>query len=696
MGNLDQHVERSKFIVLRSDSPLCVYKRLPGLAGDLMANVFIKDPLWHQRIGNVLGGAAKPMCALSILPVDWKENIRYSHYVNYQTVELLIPADMPVVGALKQNDSNYYIKFGNEDRMLPVEWIRSRSQIVRLIEENGEYFYEAYGTRVLWPVINAKSVNLPNLLSSINSLPWGRKPRVEEDIMMFVKWVMSKYESVVCQAIVDECAIDLGKLNGVGKAFTKVRPLFENLLLTDDKVNPDKLEWSIGAYIFKGLMESSGRVVSSMKISTVINKEIEQINTDADMRGFCRRLISIWIDSASYFNVASIVEKLVESNKDLRDKKKEMIKKKSTGAFNKIMEDLDFVKIDQARFPITHEAVHSGAIPLGTFFRKSDESYFMFNDNWELWEEMLAKHREEAIAIAETCSGRTTYEKDLMSYFYFTLRDLPAYLKQHTGKDWIGLPKLVNSSEELEPPKEGSNGVAKSRSALTPIVDNEACTVTVPYVSMRVSGMQTTYCYGLSYSVLRTGFTYNGNVVTKDCEVALNGRDDYGLMFYTLTGTAQGRGYPTFLIIFERLERGKTRVHFHRTHPMRSKNKEYNPVHNWTVGAYKWMSGNVNFERIVAQQGDLIFVAKDGVMPDVNQWVHKYDNHCFDTLVRFHPIEGKENILGLMHVKEDNWIRHPEHLDRRISANLDGQIYEVRQARSWEANPKGIWSLRID
>lgn len=39
-----------------------------------------------------------------------------------------------------------------------------------------------------------------------------------------------------------------------------------------------------------------------------------------------------------------------------------------------------------------------------------------------------------------------------------------------------------------------------------------------------------------------------------ELELKLNGRDDYGLMFYTLTGTSTATGYPTFLIIFERLE----------------------------------------------------------------------------------------------------------------------------------------------
>ena len=281
-----------------------------------------------------------------------------------------------------------------------------------------------------------------------------------------------------------------------------------------------------------------------------------------------------------------------------------------------------------------------------------------------------------------------------MSYFYFTLYELPEYLEQQTGRKWKGIPKLVNSANELDPPTAGSNGVAKSRSALTPIVDNENNTVTVPYVSMQIGGYQTTYCYGLSYSVLKRGFTHLGNTVTKDVEKAVNGRDDYGLMFYTLTGTAQGRGYPTFLIIFEKLDKGYTKVHFHRTHPMRSKGGDYNPIHNWTVGCYKWMIGNVNFERIAAQQGDLAFVQIENFPGTDTQLVDAYDNHRFHRPVLFAPYtkKDKQNVLGYVQLENDTILLHNEHMCRTIPAGN----YEIRQCRSWEANPLGIWSLRID
>jgi hypothetical protein len=453
--------------------------------------------------------------------------------------------------------------------------------------------------------------------------------------------------------------------------------------------------------IFKAFAESGNKTIENVKVSQVFNNFFAEVK---DEQSFLQKveLLSEKIMKKQFSNSKALVTQILQDLPNSRDLKKTALKKKSTGAFNKIMDDLDFVKIDEKLYPLTHAAVYSGDIPLGTFFRKSGESYFVYNDNWSLWEEMLKEYREIAIQIASGASGRTTYEKDIMSYFYFVLHELPEYLESHTGKKWKGIPKLVNSANELDPPKEGDNGVAKTRSALTPIVDNENSTVIVPYVSMQIyGGYGTTYCYGLNYSVLKRGFSFMGNVVTKDIEEKLNGRDDYGLMFYTLTGTAQGRGYPTFLIIFERLE-NHTRVHFHRTHPMRSKGGDYNPIHNWTIGCYKWMIGNVNFERIKAQQGDLAFVEIEGgldftsaVLKGKAEKVNSYDSHCFSEPVLYMPYEkkDKQNVLGYVRIHEPGvFLNHTEHLNRGI---MPGD-YEIRQCRSWEANPKGIWSLRID
>ena len=476
----------------------------------------------------------------------------------------------------------------------------------------------------------------------------------------------------------------LDKTDGISKIMLQVKGFYENLFPRD----------FLSGVAFKLCAENSKSTISGIKFSTVFNKMFSTVTTQDDFDLLCLRLSQEFEKNNSYYyHCRPFLEGIMNEQPDARDMKKEALKRKSTGAFNKIMDDLDFVKVDEVKYPLTHSAVYSGDIPLGTFFRKNGDNYFVFNDNWELWEEMLTKYPKEALQIAATCSVRTTYEKDIMSYFYFVLHKLPEYLEKHTGKKWTGIPKLVNSSNELEPPKEGANGVAKTRSALTPIVDNEKNTVVIPYVSMKISGYNTQYCYGLDFNVLERGFSYMGNVITHDLEKQLNGRDDYGLMFYTLTGSSTAQGYPTFLIIFEKLE-DRTKVHFHRTHPMRSKSGDYNPVHSWTVGCYKWAVGNVNFERIKAQQGDLAFVSIDKFPDGEITKVDSYDSHCFSSPVNFTPYTKKDNrnILGFVQLENDTNLNHLEHKNRTIPKG----IYEIRQFKSWEANPKGIWSLRID
>jgi len=479
-----------------------------------------------------------------------------------------------------------------------------------------------------------------------------------------------------------------GKLEGITKTYSKIREFYER-------------ETDLSrSYSFHILATHSKMTINNVKSSVIFNKLFQNVETEEDFYKVCDKIREVHfsnVGSSVYFyrnlDPRSLVERLMDTLEDAREIKKAALKRKSSGAFNKIMNDLDFISIDQEKYPLTHEAVHSGDIPLGTFFRKNGDSYFVYNDNWDLWEPMLRDYREITIQIANSCSGRTTYEKDIMSYFYFTLYELPEYLEEHTGKKWKGIPKLVDSANELDPPKAGETGTAKTRSALTPIVDNENYEVTVPYVSMRIGGYQTTYCYGLTYSVLKKGFSYMGNTVTKNVEEKLNGRDSYGLMFYTLTGSSQGRGYPTFLIIFEKLLK-TTRVHFHRTHPMRSKGGDYNPIHNWTIGCYKWMIGNVNFERIIAQQGDLAFVKIDKFPEGEPEKVNGYDSHMFETPVDYLPYTKKDNqnVLGYVSLERDNTLNHTEHMTRKLPSG----VYEIRQCRSWEANPKGIWSLRID
>jgi hypothetical protein len=494
-----------------------------------------------------------------------------------------------------------------------------------------------------------------------------------------------EYAKFYNPALDDVSSKNIGKPDGLAKLMPKLLPFL------------DAEQSTLGKQAFLAAILASKRTVKGIKFSTVLNSIFADVNTQESFSAKLQEMAKVLFVSkeVGVYHSAELLwyyERLLNNDDNARVLQKASIQKKSTGAFNKIMDDLDFVKIDEAAYPVTHKAVHGGDLPLGIFFRKSGDSYFMYNDNWALWERMLTLHRDVAVDIAKEASKRTTFEKDIMSYFYFLLEALPNYLLQQTGEVWTTSPRLANSARELEPST--TEGTSKTRSALTPIADNDAKHVVVPYVSMVVSGARgSTYAYALDFNILTRGFTHKGNVVMKDVEERLNGRDDYGLMFYTLTGSAQGQGYPTFLMIFERLE-ASTRVHFHRTHPMRSKDGEYNPVHNWTVGCYKWMVGNVNYERILAQQGDLAFVAIDALPAGEPEMVNGYDSHLFTKPVKFVPYtkKDKQNVLGYVQLDETLELQHDEHLNRVVPAGA----YEIRQCRSWEANPKGVWSLRID
>lgn len=448
--------------------------------------------------------------------------------------------------------------------------------------------------------------------------------------------------------------------------------------------------------ILKSLIADTSRTLDSVKLSTIFNTAFDGVSSLDDL------VSRIWpagwdLDKNSYSYYNSITTShWYTAQPSYKEGRRKALKSQGNRAITKIMEEVESLNLDEKTYPKTYAAITGGEIPISTFFRKS-EQYFIFNDNWQLWEEMLAKFPDITKELAASAAPRTTYEKDLMSYFYFVLHTLPDYLKAQTGEKWTCSPRLVNSERELEPPKDdegGALGVTRQRSALTPIVDNDKKTVVVPYASLAIPGRQTTYCYSLDYQILKKGFSFKGNVVMNDVESKLNGRDDYGLMFYTLTGSEQGRGYPTFLIIFERRKTG-THVHFHRTHPSRSKDGDYNPIHNWTRVCYNWMIGNVAKENIIAQQGDLAFVKmEDGGQKDFTEFVKAYDNHIFENLIAFSPYvsKTKTNILGYVKVDEPNTLQHHEHEWVQIPVG----IYEVRQCRSWECNPTGTWSLRID
>jgi hypothetical protein len=435
---------------------------------------------------------------------------------------------------------------------------------------------------------------------------------------------------------------------------------------------------------FRTLLKSGGKSEDKVKISVVVNHEFADVVTVDDLKAKLKVYMEGGVRAFDFFS----------------EKRKEIVKKDTSKAIRKRVADLDEIEIDQERYPLTYAALTDGSIPLTCIF-PAGETYFLINDNWDLWEAMLAQFPEETKKIAQNAGARKQYERDVMSYFYLVLHALPEYLNRHTGHEWTCSPRLVESQYELEPEAvEEDRNVIKRRSALTPVADNNKHHVVVPYCSMVVYGRMTTYAYAHSYHLLERGMVFDGNVVSREIEEKLNGKDDYGLMFYTLTGSYTNRGYPTFLIIFERLKRkGKTRVHFHRVHPMRSKDGDRNPISNWIRVSYKWMIGNVSSDDVEFQQGDLAFVRLSGqraenVKFDEAVEVTDCDSHCFTKPVKFVKYEGKKkHVLGHIRIDENGLkLEHPEHDNVATKTG----IFEVRQARSWEANPKGIWTLNFD
>ncbi len=476
--------------------------------------------------------------------------------------------------------------------------------------------------------------------------------------------------------IIDDASSFMPKtVTGITKNWNRLFPLLDR--------NENPVEWGLMC----NLGHVSSKSINSIKVSKIINDILNPVQNKEQL---IEALSNIYdkcdpIHSQGFEWVSKIPTFITN--------RKKLLKSQTDRAFSKLMQDMDFVPITKESHPLTYEAMASGSIPINILFQKS-EQYFLLNDNFDLWEEMLAANKndpEPVYEIVRSANTRTHYEKDLMSYFYFVLHELPDYLKKHTGKKWKCIPKLIDSTDiELD---DKDDGTTKKRSALTPIINNSLHTVTVPYANIKMYGRQTTYCYSYEYHVVQRGLTHRGTVATSDIETKLNGRDDYGVMFYTLTGSYTTRGYPTFLIIFERLTDGSTRVHFHRTHPCRSKDGDYNSVHNWIRVCYNWMVGNVPKERIVAQQGDLVFLSTEKMQFDSSP-INNYDSHVFSAMARIHIKPNEKDVYSLGHIRldEDTTLNHPEHSMISIPAGE----YEVRRCRSWEANPKGIWTINID
>jgi hypothetical protein len=466
-------------------------------------------------------------------------------------------------------------------------------------------------------------------------------------------------------------------LKGIQKTWKKINGLLQGL----SDANPK-------AYTaFSYFASMAGKTIDKVGVSTVFNLALKDATTVEELEAALKPLTeSLGERDYGWF------EEGLKAMPQYLTKRKATLKSQTKRAHSKLMQDMEFIEIDETQFPLTHKFVSEGRIPLSTFFSKK-EQYFLFNNNWALWEKMLELYPDVTVSLAKEVSTRTTYAKDLMSYFYHVLYDLPEYLEEHTGHAWVCKPKLLNDSSALDS-SSMAEGVSKERSAMTPIVDNDARTVVVPFISVYMPGRFSVYCYAHQYNVLRRGVMHDGSAVTKDIEEKLNGKDDYGLMFYTLIGTSRGTGYPAFLIIFERLSAG-TRVHIHRVNPCRSKDGDKLAIHDWTKNCYNWMAGNVRSDRIKTTQGDLMFVEiEDEVKREFTTEVNNFDSHSFDKAVAFctDVPKSQKNLLGYAQLQADTWLRHPEHEDRYLQMGA----YEIRQARSYENNPAGSWSLTID
>lgn len=393
---------------------------------------------------------------------------------------------------------------------------------------------------------------------------------------------------------------------------------------------------------------------------------------------------------------------------DAKEKVREKKAKDEWHLRNTISEQALGLGINSEDYPKLFTAVVNQKIPLSIFHKPGNKND-LINTEFVLWEQALSREgwEETIYNIAQDASRRTTYDKDVTPYLSFLFK-IENYLHSITDVAWKAMPTFVESEWELEMDAPTEEGTVKKRSALTPVADNENCIVTIPYASLAITGRQTTYCYSQYYYVYEQYFIDPecDTPVVNTLERKLNGRDDYGLMYYTLTGTSRNRGYPTFLIIRELLENSikQYRIHFHRVHPNRYKDGKATPAHRLIEECYRYMAGNVRAEEIHAQQGDLIFIRQDNAPKDTEEMksVKEFESHQFVVPKEAEPVKllpnqakSIKNRLGHIYATTPFKVQHPEHMDLPENKMTPGW-YEVRRCKSWEANPTAVWSFTID
>jgi hypothetical protein len=120
------------------------------------------------------------------------------------------------------------------------------------------------------------------------------------------------------------------------------------------------------------------------------------------------------------------------------------------------------------------------------------------------------------------------------------------------------------------------------------------------------------------------------------------------------------------------------------------------------------MAGNIPASEITAQQGDLIFIrhpndpivagakVEDSMKGHSLEFEsHKFVSESANAVLDLYRNTAKTpaNRLGFLWAPAGLKVNHPEH--ENID-HLDPGWWEVRRCKSWEANPKAIWSLTID
>lgn len=312
------------------------------------------------------------------------------------------------------------------------------------------------------------------------------------------------------------------------------------------------------------------------------------------------------------------------------------------------------------------------------------------NREFRLWETMFRRgHGEEIKEIVDYVASRVNYSRRITQYFAAMLR-LEAWLDRYAPREggWRVNPKIVTTtSDELQE----TEGVSKRRSAMTPTVHDGV--VLLPFVTIRESGG---CAYSEEYVISDVGVrdiaTRHGGVFDVPFEEKLNGRDDYGLLYYTLTGTTEFSGYPTFLIILEHLE-GRKRVHFHRVSPCRRIGGQDTATPDLIPRCYQYMTGNIPASEIDFQQGDLIFVRDHG-KPLVDPiLVDQYEGHAFDPPILHVAGDGEGNFLGTLEAKERWSLLHQEHAAHR---DLPPGRWKLYRCKSFERNPTGSFRRFVD